>query len=106
MFSIAPLTGLPLAYCAALSIIGGLASLVWGFFGVLKNVSARASKAIFLVTLLVILSSIGFLTFALVTDNHLKTAYVYSLCVMLALAGLFFVRLVVSLTNPEPEASP
>lgn len=97
--SIAPLTGLGLAYCSILVVILLLGSQIWDFW-LMKQQAAKPSWTVFYVSLVLIMAGVCWLILGLVyRPELLVSGYVYSIVVMLLMAGMFFVRMVLEITS-------
>lgn len=100
--SVAPLASLQLFYCSIGYILFATSLLVWAIFGLLRNPDAQTNLGVFVVGNSILLSAIGSLVYALIiAPENLFGAYVYSLCMSLLLAGIFFVRLVLAIVSQD-----
>ena len=100
--SVAPLTSLHLFYCSIAYILFATSLLIWAIFGLLRNPDAQSNMVVFVVGNSLMLSAIVSLIYALiVAPENLLVAYVYSLCMSLLLAGIFFIRLVLAIVSPN-----
>ncbi len=97
--SIAPLTGVALTHCSILFVILLVGSSSWGFW-LMTQQSANPSWIVFYVSQAAILIGVVWLILGLVyTPEILVFGYMYSIVMMLLMAGMFFVRMVLEITS-------
>ena len=98
--SILPLTGLNIVYCSMIFIVLLIAAQGWAIFGLMRQKSARPSWVIFFTSLLAMLVGVVVMAYGIIeAPVTLVYGYVYSICVVLFSAGLFFVRMVLAITS-------
>ena len=101
--SIAPLTGLNLLYCSVLYIVLLVWTQYWAISGFMRQQSSQASWMIYVPSFTAMVVAVASLLYGILLDPSLLFyAYMYGICVMLVVAGIFFIRMVLSIsTNME-----
>ena len=100
--STAPLAGVDLTLCSILYVVLAICSQYWAITNLMRHPSANASWTIYTFALSGIVAAVGYLCYALIIEpSLLVSAYKYAIYVMMVIAGIFFVRMAITVSSAD-----